>query len=295
MQRRSARLDPAARAKRAADAHEERERRLAKAARTAKEKDLLRGTTPLAFDADGCQVPSTEGGAVDPHFAGVLRWELSPEDFGCLREAHDEIKRRIRELGAPMGWAGGSDADDPRWRGFGLPPGARDRLKGELSFHSFETPAGSAAAAEEATRNWRSCVDYDPSPRVRAALARVAEHVAPLVAPEYAADVCVEQLMALQPNIQNGELSERERQRVRAGRWGGGPAGGSLSLPQHERWVERHAREPLSQVRTSCPATLTGLATTASAWSSSPSRCGATRTCCCATTRRTRRRRRPSR
>ena len=41
---------------------------------------------------------------------------------------------------------------------------------------------------------------------------RVSERVATLVAPEYANDVCVEQLMALQTNIQNGEyLSERER------------------------------------------------------------------------------------
>ena len=49
-----ARLDPAARAKFTADAHahEEGERRLAMAARTAKEKDLHYGTAQLAFDAD---------------------------------------------------------------------------------------------------------------------------------------------------------------------------------------------------------------------------------------------------
>ena len=89
-------------------------------------------STKLTFGADGLPI-----GPVDARVRGVLCFPLPPAEREALCRAHATIRAKVLAEGEPMGWAGGSDPRDPRWRGFGLPPGARGALGG-LCFRSFE-------------------------------------------------------------------------------------------------------------------------------------------------------------
>ena len=114
--RRSARNDPAQRARVArerAAAQDRRERDALDKALEAEAKRIRR-LPEVAFDAAGA--------ATSPE--GLARWRLAAADVEALRGAQDAIASRVDR----MPWAGGSDDGDKRWRGYGLPPGARRRL-----------------------------------------------------------------------------------------------------------------------------------------------------------------------
>ena len=114
--RRSARNDPAQRARVArerAAAQDRREREALDKALEAEAKRIRR-LPEVAFDAAGA--------ATSPE--GLARWRLDAADVAALRGAQDAIASRVDK----MPWAGGSDDGDKRWRGYGLPPGARRRL-----------------------------------------------------------------------------------------------------------------------------------------------------------------------
>jgi hypothetical protein len=114
--RRSARNDPAQRARVArerAAAQDRREREALDKALEAEAKRIRR-LPEIVFDATGT--------AASPE--GLARWRLAAADVEALRGAQDAIAAQIDK----MPWAGGSDDGDKRWRGYGLPPGARRRL-----------------------------------------------------------------------------------------------------------------------------------------------------------------------
>ena len=173
------------------------------ATRRAALEDLfdLRRATVLRFDAAGELRPPEGAAAAGAWPRGLFGFRLDDADFAALAAAHADVK-----ASAPrgMGWAGGSDPSDPRWRAFGLPPGARARLRRALAgFHSFETPR--ADRAREAAANWNACVDMTSfSPPLAAALDRVAARVRAGVDARYRPHAAVAELAALQPNVQNG-------------------------------------------------------------------------------------------
>ena len=189
--RRSARNDPAQRARVArerAAAQDRRERDALDKALEAEAKRIRR-LPEVAFDATGT--------AARPE--GLARWRLAAADVEALRGAQDAIASQIQR----MPWAGGSDDGDRRWRGYGLPPGARRRLGAWMGdrFHSFETPLELRAA--EAERNWRSCADFALTEAVEGAVRRCAEAAAKAL-PAHANELAPANLVALQPNAHAG-------------------------------------------------------------------------------------------
>ena len=189
--RRSARNDPAQRARVARDraaAQDRRERDALDKALEAEAKRIRR-LPEIAFDA--------RGAAASPE--GLARWKLSAADVEALRGAQDAIAAQIDK----MPWAGGSDDGDRRWRGYGLPPGARRRLGAWMGdrFHSFETPLELRAA--EAERNWRSCADFALTEAVEGAVRRCAEKASNAL-PAHARELAPANLVALQPNAHAG-------------------------------------------------------------------------------------------
>ncbi|KAJ1455392.1 hypothetical protein M885DRAFT_520326 [Pelagophyceae sp. CCMP2097] len=103
-----------------------------------------------------------------------------------------------------MGWAGGSDATDSRWRCYGLPRGAEQRLRdGGVNFHSFET-RGADGRAQEEQRNWASCCDVEILDELDAALCNVAASAARAVGNAYPPGAGRDDLVALQPNVHAG-------------------------------------------------------------------------------------------
>ena len=193
--RRSARLDPAQAAAAARDRERAqeikrdlRERRALDAALRA-EATRIRKLPEIIFDARGT--------AAAPE--SLARWAVPPGDVASLRAAQDAIAERVQK----MPWAGGSDDADKRWRGYGLPPGARRRLTSWMGdrFHSFETPLDLREG--EARRNWASCVDFELKEDVEGAVRRCAATAARAL-PAHAGELSLQNLVALQPNAHAG-------------------------------------------------------------------------------------------
>lgn len=187
--RRSGRLDKAARAaaeeERAAEAFR---RESARAARHDAKKVLREGRR-VQFDEVGrahCPL-------------GLARWRVDDETLRHLRGMHDAVKRSAPK---PMSWAGGSDNADTRWRCFGLPPGARRRLKDNVAFHSFETPLCDQDA--EIRASWASCSDLEPNDDEARALGTVALDAAKCLDERHASECTVGNLVAIQPNVHGG-------------------------------------------------------------------------------------------
>ena len=74
---------------------------------------------------------------------GLACWAISPEDLVALQTMHEIVKAQIA---TPIPWAGGSDEQDSRWRGYGLLPKGRRRLRNAVKFHSFETEGAATAS-----------------------------------------------------------------------------------------------------------------------------------------------------
>ena len=161
--RRSARNDPAQRARVArerAAAQDRRERDALDKALEAEAKRIRR-LPEVAFDAAGA--------AASPE--GLARWRLAAADVEALRGAQDAIAAQIDK----MPWAGGSDDGDKRWRGYGLPPARGGGSAPGWAIDFIPSRRRLELRAAEAERNWRSCADFAADRgrrRCRAALRR---------------------------------------------------------------------------------------------------------------------------
>lgn len=171
----------------------------AESERTATVREARREAARIRKRGSELDFDSETGRLVSAGPRGVGRWSVGAADVAALRRLHDRIKAGCARR---MGWAGGSDEADRRWRCFGLVDGARKALvRNGIMLHSFETPVGDQAA--EIERNWASCVDVGMGDEA-AAVRRVSESASRAVAAEYAGDVRYERLVALQPNVHGG-------------------------------------------------------------------------------------------
>lgn len=120
---------------------------------------------------------------------GLRRFRLDKDDFELMKKMHEKIKSGTSHK---MGWAGGSDPRDKKWRCFGLVEGSRRALEDRgVALHSVETPRRDRA--REMERNWASCVDVFPNAQESLALERISR-----------AAGTAEQLIAMQPNVHGG-------------------------------------------------------------------------------------------
>ena len=146
----------------------------------------------VSFDGDG-KVVVPEGWTTGKFPRGLGMFKVDDGLFPDLVGAHEAAKAGASEK---MGWAGGADPADPKWRVFGFSRGGRRALDDAgVKLHALETPV--ADVAEEIRHSAASCVDLD----LDALIPELASFVARV---EAAVDVQLDPLVAVQPNVHAG-------------------------------------------------------------------------------------------